>query len=231
MNRLERLYAVTEAIRRRAPQPVSAAALAEEFGVTRRTMERDLAALRAAGVPLYGREGRTGGQQLASTGGRVVFSLSAEEATSLLLAATVSVGMPYSASARTAVGRILDSLPADTRVGVDELRNRLRATVGAGIHATPRVQRTLEEAVRRQVVVNLVYRDRNGAETRRAVEPVGFYGGADGWFLIGWCRLRAGGRIFRLDRVASARLTREVAPVRDVDDTLGWVPEDLVTPG
>src|SRR5689334_20604208 len=40
MNRLERLYAVAEAIRRRAPAPVSAAALAEEFGVTRRTMER-----------------------------------------------------------------------------------------------------------------------------------------------------------------------------------------------
>ena len=63
------------------------------------------------------------------------------------------------------------------------------------------------------------------------MEPVGFYGGADGWYLIGWCRLRLDGRIFRLDRIRSARLTREVAPVRDVDDTLGWVPEELVTPG
>jgi predicted DNA-binding transcriptional regulator YafY len=231
VNRLERLYAVTEAIRRRAPRPVSAAALADEFGVTRRTMERDLAALRAAGVPLYGLDGRTGGQQLATTGGRVVFSLSAEEATSLLLAATVAGPMPYSGSARAAVSRILDSLPDDTRVGVDDLRERLRATVGAGIRATPRVQRTVEEAVRRQVVVNVDYEDRDGVRTRRAVEPVGFYGGGDGWFLIGWCRLREGGRIFRLDRIRSARLTREPAPVRDVDDTLGWVPEDLVTPG
>ena len=125
----------------------------------------------------------------------------------------------------------LDSLPDDTRVGVDELRHRLRATVGAGVRASPRVQRTVEEAVRRQVVVNLDYDDRNGARTRRSVEPVGFYGGGDGWFLIGWCRLRDDGRIFRLDRIASARLTREPAPVRDLDDTLGWVPEDLVTPG
>jgi len=231
VNRLERLYAVTEAIRRRAPQPVSAASLAAEFGVTRRTMERDLAALRSAGVPLYGLDGRTGGQQLASSGGRVVFSLSAEEATSLLLAATVAADMPYSGSGRAAVSRILDSLPDDTRVGVDELRQRLRATVGAGVRARPRVQRTVEEAVRRQVVVNLHFVDRNGVRTRRAVEPVGFYGGADGWFLIGWCRLREGGRIFRLDRIESARLTREAAPVRDVDETLGWVPEDLVTPG
>jgi predicted DNA-binding transcriptional regulator YafY len=93
------------------------------------------------------------------------------------------------------------------------------------------VQRTVEEAVRRNVVVNLDFEDRNGERTRRAVEPVGFYGGADGWFLVGWCRLRRDGRIFRLDRIRSARLTTEVAPVRDVDDTLGWVPEELVTPG
>jgi predicted DNA-binding transcriptional regulator YafY len=231
VNRLERLYAVTEAIRRRAPQPVSAASLADEFGVTRRTMERDLAALRASGVPLYGTDGRRGGQQLASRGGRVVFSLSAEEVTALLLAATVSAGMPYSDAGRTAINRLLDSLPDDTRVAVDELRHRLRATVGDGVRAAPRVQRTVEEAVRRNVVVNIGYEDRNGATTRRAVEPVGFYGGGTSWFLIGWCRLRADGRIFRLDRITTARLTREVAPVRDVDDTLGWVPEELVTPG
>lgn len=231
MNRLERLYAVTEAIRRRAPQPVSAAALAEEFGVTRRTMERDLAALRAAGVPLYGAEGRRGGQRLAGHGGRVVFALSAEEATALLLAATASAGMPFSAAARSATSHLLDSLPDDTRVVVDELRQKLRTTAGGGVRAAPRVQRTIEESVRRGVVVNLSYEDRDGARTARAVEPVGFYGGAEGWYLIGWCRLRRGGRIFRLDRITSARLTREPAPARDVDDTLGWVPEDLVTPG
>ena len=230
MNRLERLYAVTEAIRRRAPQPVSAAALADEFGVTRRTMERDLAALRTAGVPLYGSDGRCGGQRLAGHGGRVVFALSAEEVTALLLAATASAGMPFSDAARSATRHLLDSLPDDTRVVVDGLRHKLRATTGDRVRATPRVQRTLEESVRRGVVVNLTYEDRNGERTDRAVESVGFYGGADGWYLIGWCRLREGGRIFRLDRVASARLTREVAPVRDVDDTLGWVPEDLVTP-
>ena len=39
--RLERLYALAEEIRRHAPVPVSAAALAEHFSVSRRTIERD----------------------------------------------------------------------------------------------------------------------------------------------------------------------------------------------
>ena len=84
--------------------------------------------------------------------------------------------------------------------------------------------------MRRGLVVNLTYRDRNGQVTRRAVEAVGFYGGADGWYLVGWCRLRDAGRIFRLDRITAAHLTRERAATRDLDDTLGWVPERLVTP-
>ena len=230
MNRLERLYAVTEEIRRRAPQPVSAAALAERFEVSRRTMERDLASLRAAGVPLYASYGRTGGQELAGRAGTVVFRLSAEEATALLLAATTAADMPYAEAGRSATRRLLDALPAATQVGVDELRNRLRTAAADAPRPARRLKRTTEEAVRRGLVVNLTYRDRNGQVTTRAVEAVGFYGGADGWYLVGWCRLRDAGRIFRLDRITAAHLTRERAPTRDLDETLGWVPERLVTP-
>ncbi|MEM9656617.1 MAG: HTH domain-containing protein, partial [Actinomycetota bacterium] len=62
MQRLERLFAINDTLRRAAPHRVSAAKLAEEFDVSRRTIERDLASLRAAGVPLYAERGRTGGQ-------------------------------------------------------------------------------------------------------------------------------------------------------------------------
>jgi predicted DNA-binding transcriptional regulator YafY len=58
MNRLERLYAMAEAIRRSGTQPISAAKLAVRFEVSRRTIERDLAVLRSAGVPLYADHGR-----------------------------------------------------------------------------------------------------------------------------------------------------------------------------
>jgi predicted DNA-binding transcriptional regulator YafY len=230
MNRLERLYAVTDELRRRAPQAVSAAALADRFGVTRRTMERDLAALRASGVALYGTPGRTGGQALAGPTGRVVFSLSAEEATALLLAATATAGMPYSDAGRSAARRLLDALPAATQAGVEELRLRLRTATDEAPRPARRIRRTVEEAVRRRVVVNLTYSDRHQLVTHRAVEAVGFYGGSDGWYLIGWCRLRDAGRIFRLDRITAAHLTRQRAPDRDLDETLGWVPERLVTP-
>jgi predicted DNA-binding transcriptional regulator YafY len=231
MNRLERLYAITEELRRRAPTVVPAATLAEHFGVTRRTIERDLAALREAGVPLDASFGRGGGVSVDRRASRVIFSLSAGEVTALLLAATATAGMPYGDAGRSATQRLLDALAPETRVQVDSLREKIRAVPSNVPVATQRVRRTIEEAVREGRVVNLAYVDRNEVHTERAVEAVGFYGGADGWYLIGWCRLRDDGRIFRLDRIQRVTRTRERFTARDVDATLGWVPEPVVTPG
>jgi predicted DNA-binding transcriptional regulator YafY len=230
VNRLERLYAIAEELRRRAPGTVRAAELADHFAVTRRTIERDLAALREAGVPIDGAPGRGGGVTVDRRAARVIFSLSAGEVTALLLAATATEGMPFADAGRSATQRLLDALAPPTRVEVDSLRAKIRAVAPDAVPATARVRRTLEEAVRAGVVVNLTYVDRNGARTERAVEAVGFYGGADGWYLIGWCRLRDDGRIFRLDRIVRANRTAQRFAPRDVDETLGWVPEQVAPP-
>lgn len=228
MLRLERLYAITDTIRRRSPAPTSAAYLAAEFGVSRRTIERDLDALRTAGVPLYADRGRNGGQHRLDTSGNVVLSLSVAEVSALVVAVSVVGEMPFADAAASASNRLLDGLTPVTRLAVDELRNRFRTP--AHELTGKRVRRTLEEAVRRQLVVNLSYVDEAGTSTDRAVEAVGFFKGDDHWFLIGWCRLRASGRIFRFDRVQTARLTRQQFNPRDVTATLGWVPLAVTAP-
>ena len=230
MNRLERLYAIHEELRRRAPMTVSAVRLAQEFGVTRRTIERDLDSLRSAGVPVDADVGRSGGYRLARTRGSVVFSLGPEEVVALLLAAKVAAGMPFGDAAVTATKRLLDALPESTRVGVEELRDRLRAVVPDAPRTRPAVQRAVEAAVRDRSVIRIRYIDAAGVSTTRAVEATGFTGAADGWCLIGWCRLRQAGRMFRLDRITRATVTRERAPWRDLDDVLGWVPHTIARP-
>jgi predicted DNA-binding transcriptional regulator YafY len=229
VNRLERMYAINETLRRSAPRPVSAARLAERFGVTRRTIERDLAALGAAGVPLYAEHGRTGGHVTLDRPGNIVLSLSSSEASALLIAlAAAGDDMPFSDDGTTAAARLLDHLDMTTRLGVEALRAQIRVREQPPIGR--RVRHTLEQALRRSVVVNIEYTDASGKESSRSVDPVGFYNGSDGWYLIGWCHLRAGGRIFRLDRVRSARLTSRPAARHDVDATLGWVPDPLKIP-
>lgn len=231
MQRLERLMAISEMLRRAAPRPVSASRLASEFGVTRRTIERDLAALRSSGVPLYSESGRHGGAVSLDELGNVVVTLTSSEVMALLTAVQAAGhAMPFADSGATAVNRILDSLPSTTRVTTEQMRDRTRTLDDSDGPVNRRVRRTIEEAVRRQVVVNIDYRDRHGGETHRSVDPVGFLQHPDGWYLIGWCHLRESGRLFRFDRIVRAHLTRRSCAVHDLDTTLGWVPDVVRRP-
>jgi predicted DNA-binding transcriptional regulator YafY len=231
MNRLERLHAITEEIRLRSPRAVSAAALAEELGVTRRTIERDLATLRAAGLPLLAAPGRRGGQRLNPSAVLPPLNLTEREATALLVALTVVEGMPYTSAGRAAAVKIRRGLPAATATATADLCERIRISQPAPLALDKRILGVLEDAVASSVVVRIDYTDRNGLESRREVEGAGFLGGADGWWYLGaWCRLRQDGRLFRLDRISKARLTGERAPNHDLDEVLGWLPMPVVPP-
>ena len=67
------------------------------------------------------------------------------------------------------------------------------------------------------------------------MEPLGFLGGQQNWYLIAWCRLRDGVRGFRLDRIRRALGTGRTAPRRDIDlaelDALGARLTGLRLPG
>jgi predicted DNA-binding transcriptional regulator YafY len=44
--------------------------------------------------------------------------------------------------------------------------------------------------------------------------PSVLVGSGEAWYLVGYCRLRGDQRVFRLDRIATARLAEEQAPDR-----------------
>jgi predicted DNA-binding transcriptional regulator YafY len=230
MQRIERLYAISERLRRAAPAIVPAQHLAEELGVTRRTVERDLAALRNAGVPLYGQPGRGGGSGSVARPTRAMAVFDDAEIVALVIAAHLAADAPFAAAGRTAIGKLLDLLDEPRRVAVDSLRSRFRVAVPDTQPVPPRVRSVLEDAVRAQTVVRLSFTDRNGVRTTRSVEPVGFYSTEGIWSLVAWCHLRDGGRLFRLDQIERATATRQRFEPRDLDKVLGWVPHPGARP-
>ena len=60
MKRTERLHAISESLRRSGARGQTAERLADEFGVTVRTIKRDLDALKAAGTPIWSQPGPGG---------------------------------------------------------------------------------------------------------------------------------------------------------------------------
>jgi hypothetical protein len=94
-----------------------------------------------------------------------------------------------------------------------------RAVTGTASLARP-VRDTITDAVRARRVVRIAYADQAGERTRRDVEAHGLVIAPYGEYLVGWCRLRQGPRLFRLDRIGAAYLTGNDAGLRDLDELL-----------
>lgn len=222
MNRTERLHSLTESLRRAGRRGRTAQEFADEFEVTVRTIKRDLAALEAGGLPVWGRTGPGGGYGLTEISSLPPVNLTAAQALALGAAVSASAQAPFADSARAAIRKILDVLDPVARRRAAELSNRVWVDVGPS--ANRRVMSVLEQATVDQVTVNLTYIDAKGRSTQREVEPMIFAFTGGRWLLVGWCRLRDDIRWFSLSRVQRATATRNPCSGHHIDE-IGTPPE------
>jgi len=212
VNRTDRLYALVEELRAIAPRPRTARQLADRFELSVRTIERDINALQEAGVALYATPGPGGGYALDKRHTLPPVNFTAEEATAIAVALARPGESPFAEALRSAVRKVLEAMPDADVEAAQRLAGRVRLFEPGPDGGRGRTPPALEEALRLQQVVELDYEDRHGQSTTRVVEPIVFAGSGAVWYLVAYCRLRSSERVFRLDRVAAARLTGEPVP-------------------
>jgi predicted DNA-binding transcriptional regulator YafY len=190
-------------------------ALADELGVSTRTLHRDLALLREMGVPVEGDRGTGCGLRLEPGWSLGRVHLNESEALGLLLSLTIAekVGSPL----------LLDDLRSTTRkVGaafapaqarrILALRRRIlvgqtaSTQVLAG-YRSPRstVTKALLDAFARRRTALLRYEDQHGIITEREIELQFLYYSLPVWYALAWDRLRDDVRTFRIDRIHRMR--------------------------
>lgn len=227
MNRTDRLYAVVEELRAARQRPVSSTRLAELFEVSERTIKRDVSALQQAGLPIWTSIGPGGGYVLDSSATLPPIAFTTGEVLSLAVALAVGTGLPFEAQRRTALQKVLTTMDESTRRRFDEEAGRVYVRE-LEVELSTRAMQIMEDAVRTGMVVNIDYVNAGGELTRRAIEPMAMGLDRDRWLVYAWCRLRGDGRVFRLDRVQDARLTKEAGPHRDLQEVFGEIPADVV---
>lgn len=229
MNRTERLYALVEELRARAPRAVRAAELARRFEVSTRTVERDLLALQEAGVPIWAQPGPGGGYGLNAESTLPPLNFTPAEAAAIATALAATRAMPFAEAGRSALRKLAGVMASAPKQTAAELVRRIRVVQGPDGPVDP-VSEVLQRALADPVAVELTYRDAGGSESRRVVEPVGLFGTYRGWYLAAWCRLRRAPRAFRLDRIEQAVLTDESITPRPLEAVLPQLPFDLTEP-
>ena len=210
MRRTERLFALTEYLRGRRTG-VTAEALAQRFGVTVRTMYRDLDALRDASLPLGAERGRGGGYALDRS-----YSLPPVNFTSREAALLVALGryacdmrlMPFTETLDSALDKVRAALSTSAQ---RELLERLRELSFLGVPALPShkaVRSVIERAWFEQQPVRITYVDGNKLESTREVRIRGVIMDRHETRLDALDLGKNERRTFRLDRIARAELLR-----------------------
>ena len=112
MRRKSRLFALAEALRARRTG-VTAAALAERFGVTLRTIYRDLEALQDAGMPIRADRGRGGGYALDKSYQLPPINFTAREAALIVVLSRLAIEqrlIPFPAAIERATDKVRAAL-------------------------------------------------------------------------------------------------------------------------
>jgi len=202
MDKTERLFSIMDALRRHR-HPVTAAALAEEQGVSVRTLYRDVQTLIGLGAPIDGEAGI--GYMLRPGFFLPPLMFSAEELEALVLGARWVQGRPDAAladAAKNALGKIATASPEDLR---DRIGNTglwpVRSYWEAGEQPLLGVVRG---AIRDERVLGISYADEAGHTTERAIWPVALAYYEEKHIVAAWCTMRDGFRNFRIDRIVAA---------------------------
>jgi predicted DNA-binding transcriptional regulator YafY len=136
---------------------------------------------------------------------------------SIAVALTTHGATPFTASAHAALTKVLGAMSDADAAAARELGGRILVFSRRDDPVQrPTVPHVIEQAIAERRVVRVAYRDKTGAATTREIEPLAVIGIAPNWYLSAWCRLREDVCAFRLDRIADATLTRELASERDV---------------
>jgi predicted DNA-binding transcriptional regulator YafY len=197
--------------------------LAERLEVSGRTIRRDIDRLRQLGYPVESLTGPAGGYTLRAGTAMPPLLLDDEEAIAIAVGLRTAARSSVTGIEETAVRALVkleQVLPARLRRRVAALGSATITVPVGGPTVDPQHLSVIAAACRDSECLRFGYRSRDGAESRREVEPHSLVNHGRRWYLVAWDRRREAWRTFRVDRLsrpasAGARFTPRDLPAKD----------------
>jgi predicted DNA-binding transcriptional regulator YafY len=224
MSRTSRLFEMLGVLRARR-RPVTALELAQELGVSERSVYRDVETLRLLGAPLDGQAGV--GFRLREGFFLPNFAFSPDEMDALILGlgwVQQRADPALVQSSESALAKILSSRINRTSAG-DETPDLVSAA-SVSERSDPGHVALLRDAIRGLRKVALEYEDAAGSLSERIIWPITIVYFDDVRVLAAWCESRSAFRHFRVDRVGAATILGERYPERRSSLIRRWREQD-----
>ncbi len=210
MNRIDRISAILTQLQ--SKKVVKGQDIADRFGMSLRTVYRDIKALEEAGVPIIGEPGT--GYSIMEGYRLPPVMFTKEEAIALMTAEKLVEKFTDTATYdvySSALFKIKAVLRSDDKHHVESMSDYIQVL---GNPYLPKDKKTsnhiqvLLKGIAQKTVVAMDYFANHSQEaTARKIEPVGIYHMFSQWYAIAFCWLRNDYRSFRVDRILKLSLT------------------------
>ena len=210
MSRAARLLNLMQALRGYR-RPVTADTLAENLGVSKRTLYRDIATLIGEGAPIEGEAGL--GYVLREGFFLPPLSFDDEEIDAVVLGlrwVNRHADPVLAQAAYESLAKIAAVLPPPLREAMSS--DRIFAATDHELPVATIDAKALRSAIRQSRKVEIAYKDGKDATSIRMIWPIALAFFNDVWLLVAWCEEREDFRHFRTDRITRATFTAERYP-------------------
>jgi predicted DNA-binding transcriptional regulator YafY len=206
--------------------------LAERLGVSGRTIRRDVERLRELGYPVQSLTGPAGGYRLQAGTAMPPLLLDEDEAIAIAVGLRTAARASVTGIEETAIRALVkleQVLPAHLRRRVAALGSATVAPPAGGPTVDPQELTEIGAACRDRECLRFGYKTRDGAVSRRHVEPHALVNRGRRWYLVAWDRGREDWRTFRVDRLDRPAATgpRFTARALPVEDPAAYVEQSL----
>jgi predicted DNA-binding transcriptional regulator YafY len=200
--------------------------LAGRLEVSSRTIRRDVERLRELGYPVESLTGPAGGYRLKAGTAMPPLLLDDDEAIAIAVGLRTAAGGSVTGIEETSVRALVkleQVLPAHLRRRVRALQSATLTLPTGGPTVDPQTLTVIATACRDFECLRFGYRGRDGATSRREVEPHSLVNLGRRWYLVAWDRGRRDWRTFRVDRLTGraapgVRFRPRALPAKDAAD-------------
>ena len=217
MMKLERLLAIV--IKLLSHQRVSAQQLANEFGVSKRTIFRDLQSISLSNIPLISTPGKLGGWEIMPEYLLDRRVLSIDDLANLISALnSVDRGVSHPSVKRT-LDKMKSLVPPSKKRDVQEkMQYVIIDSLSWGMRqAEQQKLDVLLTAIYDRVLISFTYHNLKKERSKRTIEPMTLLQKGASWYVFGYCLDKDDCRLFRLSRIQKLKRLNTPFTRREID--------------
>ncbi len=200
MNRIDRLLGILTLLQ--SKKYVAAEKIADKFGISIRTVYRDVKALGELGIPVSFESAK--GYFVVQGYFLPPVSFSSEEANALLLSESLvygfadkSIQLHYS----NALNKVKAVLRSSEKEKLEVLNDSIKMQMHPNLTLNVTYLSLLQNVIIAKTILEIEYKDNKDQLSQRQLEPIGLIFYAFNWHLIGWCHTRKDYRDFKVSRI------------------------------